>query len=969
MPDKQLNPQQIEAITHGEGPLLIIAGAGTGKTTVVTERVKHLITQNKATPEQILALTFTEKAAREMEERIDMALPYGYAQMWTMTFHSFCDRLLRDEGIHIGINPGFKLISDTTATSMIRKHIFDWNLEYFLPLGNPNKFIAGILQHIGRLKDEDVSSDNYLTWVNDGKFEDELEKNKYQELSRIYKAYEDLKTKEGVMDFSDLICTTLQLFRSRPNILKNYQNRFKYILVDEFQDTNFAQNQLVNLLAGYNKNLTVVADDDQAIYRWRGAAISNVIQFRENYPTAKLVTLTLNYRSTQEILDRSYDLIQHNNPDRLEVKENIDKKLKAIRIDKGTKIELIHCDRVENEADAVAVKISKLKSENPDLEFKDIAILIRANAHADPFSRSLYRHNIPFQFLGPAQLFQQPEVKDLIAYLRVLNHIFDDISFYRVAAMEYFKIPPRDLAALGGFAKAHNIHLFEVAEIAAGKSQLKITTPLVITDPGRQILSKLVDIIHKHLGLLAKETAGQILFYFLQDSGMLKSVMDYELPLDEKKATNITRFFNKLKSFEIENLDASVASAVEWIDLSMELGESPLAAEADWTQNDAVNIITIHSAKGLEFKIVFLVNMVSQRFPSMARQEQIPLPESLIQEILPEGDYHLQEERRLCYVGMTRAKDQLYLTAADFYGDAKREKKLSPFIAEALGANYIARRDPALQDNSQLSLLDWNKPAPAPIPEIIIKTDAFLPPITYLSYTQIQTFLDCPLHYRARYHLKIPSQPTASLSFGSSIHNTLKEFFADPSQEISALYHKNWLPEGYLNSEQAKLFFAKGETFLNRYLEAEYNPSIKTVSLEQMFTAPLTFNKRFIKIGGKIDRVDLLSDGSIEIIDYKTGANSLTEKEAQSNLQLSFYALAATLMPNAPFGRKPEEIKLSLYYFDEQKKVSVVRTAEQLEEAKEKIFEIADQIAKSDFKCTHGMFCKNCEFKMLCDIA
>ncbi len=965
MADKQLNPQQLEAITHGEGPLLIIAGAGTGKTTVVIERVKYLITQEKATPEQILALTFTEKAAREMEDRIDMALPYGYTQMWTMTFHSFCDRILRDEGIHIGINPGFKLISDTSATALLRKHIFDLKLDYFRPLGNPNKFISGILQHISRLKDEDVSSADYLDWVNATNFENELEKNKYQELSRIYQAYEDLKIKQAVMDFSDLICTTLQLFRARPNILKNYQNRFKYILVDEFQDTNFAQNQLVNLLVGENQNLTVVADDDQAIYRWRGAAISNVIQFRQNYPTAKLVTLTLNYRSTQEILDRSYDLIQHNNPDRLEVKENIDKKLKAIRKEKGVKIELIHSDRVENEADAVAAKISKLKSENPDLEYKDMAILVRANAHADPFSRALYRHNIPFQFLGPAQLFQQPEVKDLIAYLRVLDHIFDDISFYRVAAMDYFQIPPRDLAALGGFAKAHNIHLFEVAEMAAGKSQLNISAPITITDSGRKILTQLVEIIHKHLGLLAKETAGQILFYFLRDSGMLKSVMDYELPLDEKKASNITKFFNKLKSFETENLDASVASAVEWIDLSMELGESPLAAEADWTQNDAVNIITIHSAKGLEFKIVFLVNLVSQRFPSTERQEQIPLPDTLIKEILPEGNYHLQEERRLCYVGMTRAKDMLFLTAANFYGDAKREKKLSPFIDEALGANY---KQQTTNPSAQLSLLDWNKPAAAPIPEMIIKTDAFLPPITYLSYTQIQTFLDCPLHYRARYHLKIPSQPTASLSFGSSIHNTLKDYFADPSQEILALYRKNWLPEGYLNSEQAKLFFTKGELYLTRYLEQEYDPTIKTVSLEQMFTAPLTFNKQFIKIGGKIDRVDVLPDGRIEIIDYKTGANSLSEKEAQDNLQLSFYALAATLMREAPFGRKPEEIKLSLYYFDEQKKVSVVRTADQLEAAKEKIFEIADQIAKSDFKCTHGMFCRNCEFKMLCDI-
>jgi DNA helicase-2/ATP-dependent DNA helicase PcrA len=559
-------------------------------------------------------------------------------------------------------------------------------------------------------------------------------------------------------------------------------------------------------------------------------------------------------------------------------------------------------------------------------------------------------------------LFQQPEVKDLIAYLRVLDNIEEDPAFFRVLAMEYFHLPPRDLAAMGAFAKAHNIHLVEVAEIAAGKSLLNISVPLVISEPAKEALGKIVDVVHRHLGLLTTETAGQILYYFLQDSGILKSIMDFKTPLDEKKAANITKFFNKLKSYEVENSEATVAAAVEWIELSMEIGESPLASDTDWTTNDAVNIITIHSAKGLEFKVVFLVNLVSQRFPSIERQEQIPIPEKLIKEILPSGDFHLQEERRLFYVGMTRAKDKLFLTAADFYGEGKREKKISPFIKEALGQSF-SNQPSVISD--QLSLLDWNRPAPAPIPEMAIKTNAFQPPPSYLSYTQIQTFLDCPLHYRAKYIMKVPSAPTASLSFGTSVHNTLKDFYTDPTQDIFELYHKNWLPIGYLSAEQAKKFFAKGELFLKRYLETEYKPEGKTVMLEQPFNTPLVFEKRFMKIGGKIDRVDILSDGSIEIVDYKTGAHSLTEREAQDNLQLSFYALAATLLRENPFGKKPEEVKLTLYYLDEQKKLSVTRTAEQLEQAKAKIFEVADKIAHSDFKCSHSILCKSCEYKML----
>jgi len=340
--DKKLNKQQLEAVRHENGPLLIIAGAGTGKTTVISERVSYLILEKKINPSEILALTFTEKAALEMEERIDKKMPYGYTQMWISTFHSFCDRILRQEAIHVGLNPNYKLLTEAECILLIRTNLFKFDLNYFRPLGNPNKFLSGLIQHFSRLKDEDISPNEYLRWAQGQKAtlrlrsgienknqkddKDEIEKN--IELANAYEAYEELKTKEGVMDFSDLISNTLSLFRARKNILKNYQNQFKYILVDEFQDTNYVQNQLAQLLAGEKKNITVVGDDDQSIYRFRGSSISNIIQFKKHYPKAKIITLTQNYRSTKEILDRSYDLIQNNNPDRLEIKEKIDKKLK-----------------------------------------------------------------------------------------------------------------------------------------------------------------------------------------------------------------------------------------------------------------------------------------------------------------------------------------------------------------------------------------------------------------------------------------------------------------------------------------------------------------------------------------------------------------------------------------------------------------------------------------------------------------
>ena len=925
MEEKTLNKQQLEAVTHGSGPLLIIAGAGTGKTTVVTERVKWLISQGLAQPSDILCLTFTEKAAAEMQERIDIALPYGYTQMWVSTFHSFCDRILRDEGLHLGLDTNYKLLTDTDGVSLLKKHLFDFKLDYYRPLGNPTKFLTAILQHFSRLQDEDISPDQYLRWA--------TEKN-YQELAGLYRDYSNLKTKEGFMDFSDLITYALKLFRGRPNVLAQYQKKFKYLLVDEFQDTNYAQNQLINLLAGSSRNLTVVADDDQAIYRWRGAAISNVIQFRKNYPDAKLITLVQNYRSTQEILDKAYGLIQNNNPDRLEVAEKIDKKLISVRKIKGEKIELLHLDRVESEADSVAKKIKEL-----NISPKDIAILVRANAHAEPFIRALSRQGIPHQFLGPGRLFHQPEIKDLIAYLKVLYNFGDNASFYRVLAMDFFSVPARDIAVLTNLARRQNLSLFEACEQSLLPS-----------------VKAIVDLVEMHLHLVPKESAGQILYDFLAKSGLLKAILDYRAPVDEVKAQNIMKFFNKLKSFETQNADASVPAVVDWLNLSSDVGESPLAAEVDWSANDAVNILTVHSAKGLEFPVVFLVNLVVDRFPSRSRSEPIPVPDELIKEILPAGDFHIQEERRLFYVGLTRAKDKLYLTAADFYGDGKRVRKLSPFVPETLG-----QVSQPTTHNLQPSLLDWQPTLPTTNP-----TTHNLQPITYLSYSQIQTFLDCPLHYKAKYILKIPTPPSAASSFGNTIHATLKEYYIHPENNILDLLKKNWSSEGYTSKKHEQAYLERGERYLTEYLEKNFDPKHLPIKLEEPFIVPLS---PMLKIGGKIDRVDQSPDGKIEIIDYKTSVTLPTQKDADTDLQLSFYALVATLLREPPFNRKPEDVLLSLYFFDQQKKVSTTRTAAQLDEAKQQIFSYADQISRSDFRCSGSRLCNMCDFKILCDVA
>jgi DNA helicase II / ATP-dependent DNA helicase PcrA len=947
---KTLNPQQIEAINHQNGPLLIIAGAGTGKTTVITERIKHLIINKKMLPQEILALTFTDKAAHEMEERVDVSMPYGYTQMWISTFHAFCDRILRNDAHAIGLDPGYKLISEAEAILLLKKNIFNLGLYIFRPLGNPTKFLNALLTHFSRLKDEDVSPMDYLTWAKKQELSEETKQ--YLELASAYKKYEELKIKESAMDFSDLISNTLLLFRTRKNILKRYQKQFKFILVDEFQDTNFAQNELAILLAGDDKDITVVADDDQSIYRFRGAAVSNVLQFKKSFPKAKIVTLNNNYRSTQPILDASYRLIQRNNPNRLEVVEGIDKKLKSHSIAVKKDIEIIHEIRSEDEADVIARTIKKLTEKK--YEYKDIAILVRANNHASLISTALQRHKIPFQFLGPGYLFQQEEIRDLIAYLGFLTNLSDSVSLFRVLSMDVFEIPYIELNYLLNFAKRKNLTLFETL-FNVEQSFLKPET--------QEKLIKFRGMATKHLEKSKKETAGQILYYFLIDSGLFETLNITNSVKEERRVQNIAKFFDRVKSFEIERPDSNIFTLFEWLNLMLQMGDSPTAADIDVKDRNVVNILTVHSSKGLEFKVVFMVNLVSDRFPSRERSEKIPLPDGILKEnILSGTDFHLEEERRLFYVGMTRAKERLYFTAADYYGTGKRTKKLSPFIYDAIPKLLEEKIQRNIQ---QLSL-----------PEILsvyknneeIKEEKLPLKISYITFSNLQMFDICPLHYKARVIFNLPTPTAAVQSFGISIHNALYKFYKHVQEgntpqleKLQKILRDEWTSEGYDNKKHEEERFLQGIKMLEEFYKTEFKTKIKPLGLEIPFSFVL---KNGVKVFGKIDRIDKKGNG-IEIIDYKTGGDNPKADKAHK-LQLAMYALAATKIKDDIFNHRPEDITLTLHFLEGNTKKTMSFKQVDLDKLENELIEKIKEIENSDFKCSGSVLCVNCEYKILC---
>jgi len=577
-----LDHEQKKAVEYNQGPLLIVAGAGTGKTFVIVEKIKYLIQKKLAKPEEILALTFTEKAAFEMEERVDKSLPYGYFQMWISTFHAFADQILKEDLAQIGFNPNFRLMTEAESIIFLKKNLFLFNLKYFRPLGNPDKFLSALLQHFSRLQDEDVEPNQYLSWVRTQNSEEKMEKEKYFELAEAYKKYLDIKLKEGVMDFSDLVFYLLQLFRQRPNILKKYQQQFKYFLVDEFQDTNIGQYQLIKFLCPpkTKPKLTVVGDDSQSIYKFRGASVSNIIYFMKDYPQTKQITLKNNYRSNQTILDAAYRLIKQNDPDTLEAKLGISKNLiaqKQTKKDDAHTISFYLADRLENEAEFVAKKIFELRS---NYKLSDFAILVRANNHSEAIIRALTRAGIPFQFLGPGMLFKQPEVKDLIAYLKLLYNLDDSASFYRVLTMEIFNIDNRDLYFLLAFTKKINRSIFQVLEILLSFYYPEIEQkefmvykqylPLIKSET-REKLFHLYQIINKHLGKIKTHSAGQILYWFLEDSGYLAKLIDFKTEKEEKIALNVSKFFDRIKTYETNYQETSIFSVVDYIEMSMAL--------------------------------------------------------------------------------------------------------------------------------------------------------------------------------------------------------------------------------------------------------------------------------------------------------------------------------------------------------------------------------------------------------------
>jgi len=1002
----KLNKEQKEAVTFGEGPLLIVAGAGTGKTTVLTHRIAYLIAEKDIKPEEILAVTFTEKAAKEMEDRVEALLPFGYYDLWVSTFHSFCDRILKNHGISIGLPTNYKLVDSTGSWVLVRKNFDKFNfLKEYRPLGNPTKFIHALISHFNHCKNEGIYPKDYLEHADSLKFnlddipvasKDDLSKQKeyerIKEIAQAYHTYQKLLLDNSVLDFGDLINYTLKLFEKRPDILEKMRNQFKYIMVDEFQDTNWVQYELIKKLAEPRNNITVVGDDDQSIFSFQGSSFNNVLRFKKDYPESEEIVLTNNYRSPQNILDLSHFFIQNNNPNRLEFRLNeveelkkqaeekgvdlskikkIDKKLKSQKKKDGM-VGVLAYETGDDEIRGIISKIWEIKEIDKKAKFSDFAILTRTNETANNFSRALERAGIPYQFLSSKGLYTNPLILDFISYFNLLMNFYDSASFYRVLRMHPFDFSVEELAKITYFAEEKGLPISEVL------NQVQLLTTL--SKESREKVENLVKNIKKHFQISKEKNIGEVFVSMINDLGFIDHFSKNNEE-DFKIWDIIDQFYHRIREFEDSHFDAKLISFVEHIRMEMEAGEEGSLNFDLEDSFDSVKIMTIHSAKGLEFDYVFLVNLVHRKFPTDEKREPIEIPNELIKEVLPSGDFHLQEERRLFYVGLTRARKGLFLAWALDYG-GKTLKKPSRFLIESNLIHEEALNKQKFSRSSSFCFSRGNNNGfkkESKETENINGIKKYLP--DHFSFSQIASFNNCPLQYKFSHLLKIPAKGRPNFSFGKTIHNTLYHFtkiaakglkteqetlfgkgkISIPSfNDLIDVYKKEWIDEWY-DETLRKEYFDKGKECLKLFYDnfVEKKPDILMINnepaLEKVFELKLN-GDAFV---GAIDRIDKIEKNEVEIIDYKTGV-AKTSLGTDEKLQLLIYQLAAKKIFNL------NATKLTYYYLDDGSTYSFSPKAEEIEKTEEKIREVIKRIKRSNFKPAPGWHCQYCDYRNIC---
>ena len=1056
-----LNPEQLRAVEHGDGPLLIIAGPGSGKTRVVTQRIVHLLEHSPGLePQNVLALTFTEKAAGEMQSRVRHALPDLAAFPHISTFHAFAYEVVRSQGGPVGpgvsqasagadpslrsgqalkvgaaslndgagVTPGERmLLNKEDVWVFLRQRLDRLGLEFFQKLAEPGAFLHALNDFFSRCQDELIEPEDFERYVQAAeraflekadKLEaaeralEEGEIQKKKELSRVFRNSRRLIEGAGSSSLGSLIPEAVRLFDREPEVCRRYRKQFRFVLVDEFQDTNFAQVELLRRLVAPPFNITTVGDADQAIYRFRGASHGAFDMFGQVFPGHETIFLNRNYRSTERVL-RVADVVIKQNGTRYPGKPE----LKPER-EEGCPVYLPTSPDYASEANWVSEEIERLISKGAS--YGDIAVLYRAHSYRDRLVEEFQRRGIPFAIRGLSVL-STVIIRDLLAYLNLIHSPHDNISLTRVLLAPRWNFPEELALEVRVEADRRRCSLYDVLTTSGGGGS---RDPLQATNWGS--LKQLLEDLH----WASQNVTVTSLFNLLCERLQLLSF------LDERDLRYVNAFAEFLREWEEKISKFPALAGPEWEEEPggktpaknlheflfyfqhyLEAGgkiEAPLVED----RAGAVQMMTVHAAKGLEFPVVFVLSVASRRFPSTERKSVIDFPDELRKGPLPPKNIHTQEERRLFFVALTRAQDRLYVSSVTAPG-----KKPSTFIDDLLRDPVVTARDIERLTATSYRPVNVNPSPPAVIPSFptVIPSEArnlalppspasqgqiprfarndstpaqdelfgdlgelsgVHPPIAEwvgrepeiqpgeklrLSASSIEDYEVCPLKFKFGHFLRIPTGPQAALTFGHIMHRSVRHYFelrarGEASfQAVKDFYESSWRSTGFEDEYQEQTYKQTGLQQLRAFVEKQGRNEILPQSMETSFSLDLGE----VLLEGRIDQISPLTpragenEDAVELIDYKTG-KPRSQKDADGSLQLSVYALAA----EEELKLKPR--RLTFYCLSNNKTVHTARTESDLKTVKTRVLLVADQIRQNQFPPTPGFACKFCDYRPIC---
>jgi DNA helicase II / ATP-dependent DNA helicase PcrA len=953
----QPDPQQQQAIEHVHGPMLVVAGAGTGKTTVLTRRIAHLVRQGHARPDEILVLTYTVNAAEEMLTRLETQLGKSEAKGFQVhTFHDYCFKLL------IRAGRDFKVLDDKQLWIFLRRSIRELRLNYFVRAANVSKFLDDLLDFIRRCHDELIGPEQYADYVRrvgcgefraprvskskDAELGEEEALGRCREIAFVFETAERMLRERNLGTFGHQILRAYQLLTEDSALRDRERSRLRFILVDEFQDANFAQIRILQKLTGEGAspcNVFAVGDPDQAIYRFRGASSEAFVLFQNAFPNSKLVVLSKNRRSTTPILNCAHAVIAHNPGFALQGDGSEYRRtpLSSARDEqerdksgKRAPVEVVIFSAPYMEAGDLVSSLIEVRRRSR-CNWKDLAVLYRSHTHREEVAAELAGKGIPFS-IEALDVMDAPEVRDLLACLGAVVSPADSASLLRAAALRQFSVDPSELrAAIKGLPRDSKQGLATVLPRVKGGTEL-----LTIVEQTRQEIT-------------GKKT----------HAALFSVIRLFELP----RRPAIQAVLEFVRRWEESPLTATQEPGefLEYLDLFREArGTIALPVRED---EDSVKLMTVHGAKGLEFDHVFLLKVVSNCFPATYREPLIEFPPTLRNSsalnTLDDKTLYEQEERRLFYVAMTRARDSL--TVYGPFGRGMKEKTPPGYLRELLKNHEIkpwlkqracrelqseifAAAEPMLLDSR---LAEW---IALPLGSNLAAT---------LSASAIERYKVCPLQFKLEREWRIPAEVSAAVQYGASMHRVLRAFYDSvrmnriySESALLELFRSDLASEAIADRYQHDLYEQQGIAQLKEFLTVANETRPDVLHTEEQFSVRLG-NSNLV---GRIDRIDrAASEGAVIITDYKTGRPK-AQGDADDSLQLSLYALAA----REKWGYKAE--RLVFHNLEGNSTISTSRSNIQLEEARREVVEIAAKIAAGHFEAKPGFQCNSCAYRLLC---